>query len=366
MYPQYKFYLENLDGNLLLILTARKKKKTKTTVYQINYISYNTIDDVQKYIETPIAKLKSNLLGTLFTLYDFGIKPSHASHKTHAQTSSNESPLDNDNINNTTTNNTMNNNSQQDETAHVNPNMNESETYNASNNGSVNPSTESTHNNDIVVVDEDNSDKRKEFASVSYELNVLGIKGPRQMSVVIPGMDSKYNREDYVLKYGQDSLHSAWKKIESNLKYNSQQAKANTLSKLQTFKRSLFQLGPAYYTAKSTEDLNQVKIGPNMVSNNNSSSSKKLEIEENVVKLVNKQPSFHRELKSFALNFRGRVTQASVKNFQIVHEFNTDYIVMQFGKVDKDAYTCDYSYPMCALQAFGVALTSLDNKLGCD
>ena len=33
------------------------------------------MDNVQKYIETPIAKLKSNLLGTYFTLYDFGLKP---------------------------------------------------------------------------------------------------------------------------------------------------------------------------------------------------------------------------------------------------------------------------------------------------
>ena len=95
-------------------------------------------------------------------------------------------------------------------------------------------------------------------------------------------------------------------------------------------------------------------------------SNKKSEIEENVVKLINKQQSYNRDLRSFALNFRGRVTQASVKNFQIVHEINTDYIVMQFGKVNKDVFTCDFSYPLCALQAFGIAITSLDNKLGCD
>ena len=354
MYPQYKFYLENLDGNLLLLLTARKKKKTKTTVYQINYISFNTINNVQKYIETPIAKLKSNLLGTQFKLYDFGIKPSSTSNMSAVKTT-NESPL-NDNLKTETNNinydnDSNNNNNNDDETNH------ENEINNASNNESINPSTESTHINDQAQIDENQSESnRKEYLSVSYELNVLGFKGPRQMSVVIPGMDSAYNREDYVLKNETDSLHAAWKKIESNLKYNQQtlRSKTATLSKLQTFKRSLFQLGPAYYTGKSTEDLSQqVPI-------------KKIEIEENVVKLINKQPSFHRELRSFALNFRGRVTQASVKNFQIVHEINTDYIVMQFGKVQKDAYTCDYSYPICALQAFAAALTSLDNKLGCD
>ena len=170
-------------------------------------------------------------------------------------------------------------------------------------------------------------------------------------------MDNKYNRENYILKDENDSLASAWKKIETNLKINNQQAmrtKTATMSKLETFRRSLFQLGPGYYKGKSLDDLSKIP------------SNKKLEIEENVVKLINKQPSYNRDLRSCALNFRGRVTQASVKNFQIVHEINTDYIVMQFGKVNKDVYTCDFSYPMCALQAFGVAITSLDNKLGCD
>ena len=86
----------------------------------------------------------------------------------------------------------------------------------------------------------------------------------------------------------------------------------------------------------------------------------------NVVKLINKPPSWHKELKSFALDFNGRVAMSSSKNCQIVHEANTNYVVMQFGKVNRDLFTCDYSYPFCALQAFGVALSSLEDKLGCD
>lgn len=62
IFSQYKFYLENLEGQLLLIMTARKRKKTKTTSYIINYISYDE-SNVEKYLETPIAKLKSNLIG---------------------------------------------------------------------------------------------------------------------------------------------------------------------------------------------------------------------------------------------------------------------------------------------------------------
>lgn len=86
----------------------------------------------------------------------------------------------------------------------------------------------------------------------------------------------------------------------------------------------------------------------------------------NVVKLTNKSPGWHPQYRSFALNFNGRVTQPSVKNYQIVHEINGDYIINQFGKVNINMYTCDYSYPLCSLQAFGIAISSLDNKIGCD
>lgn len=75
---------------------------------------------------------------------------------------------------------------------------------------------------------------------------------------------------------------------------------------------------------------------------------------------------FRIETQSFVLNFNGRVTQASVKNFQIVHDNDLDYIVMQFGRVERDSFTMDYKYPMCLLQAFSIALTSFDAKLACE
>ncbi len=57
-------------------------------------------------------------------------------------------------------------------------------------------------------------------------------------------------------------------------------------------------------------------------------------------------PDWHAELKSFALDFNGRVTLSSSKNFQIVHEANVSYVVLQFGKVNRDLFTCDFSYPV--------------------
>lgn len=50
---------------------------------------------------------------------------------------------------------------------------------------------------------------------------------------------------------------------------------------------------------------------------------------ENMIELRNKTPVWNEETASHVLNFNGRVTQASIKNFQIVHnkdrKQNTNY-----------------------------------------
>lgn len=70
------------------------------------------------------------------------------------------------------------------------------------------------------------------------------------------------------------------------------------------------------------------------------------------------------ETQSYVLNFNGRVTLASVKNFQIVHDNDLDYILLQFGRIPEDSFTLDFQYPMSAITAFGIALTSFDAKVG--
>ena len=42
------------------------------------------------------------------------------------------------------------------------------------------------------------------------------------------------------------------------------------------------------------------------------------------------------------------------------------YIVVQFGRVSEDVFTLDYKYPVCAVQAFAIALSSFDSKLACE
>ncbi|ENN71704.1 hypothetical protein YQE_11627, partial [Dendroctonus ponderosae] len=74
----------------------------------------------------------------------------------------------------------------------------------------------------------------------------------------------------------------------------------------------------------------------------------------------NKAPMWNENSQVYQLDFGGRVTQESAKNFQI--EFRGKQ-VMQFGRVDGNAYTLDFQYPFSALQAFAVALANVTQRL---
>jgi tubby and related proteins len=104
--------------------------------------------------------------------------------------------------------------------------------------------------------------------------------------------------------------------------------------------------------------------------------------------LRNKAPRWHEQLQCWCLNFRGRVTVASVKNFQLVAATqpaagaltpsqaapqpapppppDQEKVILQFGKVGKDIFTMDYCYPLSAFQAFAICLSSFDTKLACE
>ncbi|RWW17450.1 hypothetical protein GW17_00018615 [Ensete ventricosum] len=105
---------------------------------------------------------------------------------------------------------------------------------------------------------------------------------------------------------------------------------------------------------------------------------------ERALVLRNKPPRWHEQLQCWCLNFRGRVTIASVKNFQLIAATQPtavgptttttaqpsgsghDKIILQFGKVAKDTFTMDYRYPLSAFQAFAICLSSFDTKLACE
>ncbi|CAG7838009.1 unnamed protein product [Allacma fusca] len=143
---------------------------------------------------------------------------------------------------------------------------------------------------------------REELAAVIYEPNVLGFKGPRKMKILIPEMKNESRRREHRPAKEKDSILELHKQGES----------------------------------------------------------------QQFFELRNKAPIWNDDNQSFVLNFHGRVTQASVKNFQIIHEKKDDYVILQFGRVASDLFTMDYRYPLCALQAFAIVLTSFDNKLACE
>ncbi|XP_078719945.1 tubby-related protein 3-like [Lampetra fluviatilis] len=227
MFPTYFLHLERDDGKRVFLLAGRKRKKSKTS----NYLISTDPTDLSRVGDSFVGKLRSNLMGTKFTVYDSGVNPDKG-----------------------------------------------------------------------ITLGDEGSNIRQEMAAVCYEANVLGFKGPRKMTVVIPGMSAEHERVPFQPRSEHESLMSRWQ-------------------------------------AKRLDGL---------------------------IELHNKAPVWNDDTQSYVLNFHGRVTQASVKNFQIVHDDDPEYIVMQFGRVAEDVFTMDYSYPMCALQAFAVALSSFDGKLACE
>lgn len=73
---------------------------------------------------------------------------------------------------------------------------------------------------------------------------------------------------------------------------------------------------------------------------------------------ASKDPVFERG--NYRLNFGGRVTMASVKNFQLASPDEPDNIICQFGKIAEDKFHLDYKTPLNAFQAFCLALCHFD------
>ncbi|XP_050783652.1 tubby-related protein 2 isoform X2 [Gopherus flavomarginatus] len=226
VFPFYYLHLERDDGRKLFLMSGRKRKKSKTSNY---LISLDPID-LSRGGDGFIGKVRSNMLGTRFTVFDNGTNP--------------------------------------DKKPFV-------------------PET---------------TPIRQELAAICYETNVLGFRGPRKMTVIIPGMNTDNERISIRPKNEHETL----------------------LTRFQN--RNL----------------------------------------QNLLVLQNKVPAWNEETQSYVLNFHGRVTQASVKNFQIVPDHDSEYIVLQFGRVAPDVFTMDYRAPLCALQAFAICLSSFDGKLACE
>ena len=176
LHPEYSLYLES-GGDPKFLLAARKRKKNKTS----NYLISMDPEDLHRNSGNFYGKVRSNFLGTEFTIYDRGEKPSK----------------------------------------------------------------------------EGGLSMRQELAAVLYETNIIGTKGPRRMTAVVPAVDASGKRSQWKPDGSEDSEV----------------------------------LITAYKGQERAEDM--------MI-------------------LENKKPAWDEALRAYVLNFKGRVTVASVKNFQLV------------------------------------------------
>lgn len=259
------------DGKFLL--AARKCRRPTYTDY---IISLNP-EDVSKGSSTYIGKLRSNFLGTKFTIYDS--QPPNTEAKVTKSRSTRRIGM-----------------------KRVSPRF---------------PVGNYT------------------VAHISYELNVLGSRGPRRMHCVMDAIPASAVKPGGVAPTQTEFMLSSADSFPSLPFFRSKSTRMEN-----------FQSGP----------LSTQKEGDGMLV------------------LKNKSPRWHEQLQCWCLNFNGRVTVASVKNFQLVASVEDgaagqqehENVILQFGKVGKDVFTMDYQYPISAFQAFAICLSSFDTKIACE
>ncbi|XP_016492938.1 tubby-like F-box protein 8 isoform X2 [Nicotiana tabacum] len=286
----YQLFLCLSPENGKFLLSAKRNRRTTCTEY---VISMNA-DNISRSSRSYIGKLRSNFLGTKFIIYDT------------------QPP------------------------------------YNSS---SIPPPGGSRRFNSKKVSPKVPTGTYK-IAQVTYELNVLGTRGPRRMNCVMHSVPASAlepggtvpGQPELLPPNHEDSFRSMSfsKSIDTSTEFSS--ARFSDIG------------GPS-------EEDEEGKARP--------------------LVLRNKPPRWHEQLQCWCLNFRGRVTVASVKNFQLIaatqraagaptpaqpaqSSSDHDKIILQFGKVGKDMFTMDYRYPLSAFQAFAICLSSFDTKLACE
>ncbi|XP_022860157.1 tubby-like F-box protein 8 [Olea europaea var. sylvestris] len=188
------------------------------------------------------------------------------------------------------------------------------------------------------------------IAQIKYELNVLGTRGPRRMHCVMHSIPMSALEPGGVVPGQQELLPRPLEDSFRSISFS------KSLDHSTEFSSSRF----SDIVGLSNDD-DDGKMRP--------------------LVLKNKAPRWHEQLQCWCLNFRGRVTVASVKNFQLVAatqpvanapptsqpaQSDHDKIILQFGKVNNDMFTMDYRYPLSAFQAFAICLSSFDTKLACE
>ncbi|XP_047981841.1 tubby-like F-box protein 8 [Salvia hispanica] len=277
-----------LVENGKFLLSAKRTRRTTCTEYVISMDA----DNISRSSSTYIGKLRSNFLGTRFLIYD-------------TQPCSNVPP----------------------------PGRSSRRFYSKK----VSPKVPTGSYN---------------IAQITYELNVLGTRGPRKMNCIMHSIPAASIEPGGMVPGHPELLARSLEDSFRSISFS------QSLDHSTEFSSTRF----SEMARLSNEDDNS-KTRP--------------------LVLKNKAPRWHEQLQCWCLNFRGRVTVASVKNFQLIASTEAvaasaapttsqpvasdqDKIILQFGKVGKDMFTMDYRYPLSAFQAFAICLSSFDTKLACE
>ncbi|KAG2320813.1 hypothetical protein Bca4012_056144 [Brassica carinata] len=287
------------------LLSAKRTRRTTRTEYIISMDA----DNISRSSNSYLGKLRSNFLGTKFLVYDTQPPPNTSS-------SSSSSALITDRTSRS-----------RFHSRRVSPKV-PSGSYN--------------------------------IAQITYELNVLGTRGPRRMHCIMNSIPtSSLEPGGSVPNQPEKLLPPPPRSFDDSFRSNISFSKSSFDHRSVDFSSSRFsEMG-----VPCEEDQEVTSFKP--------------------LVLKNKQPRWHEQLQCWCLNFRGRVTVASVKNFQLVAVRQPlptqvaggsappappeqDKVILQFGKVGKDMFTMDYRYPLSAFQAFAICLSSFDTKLACE
>ncbi|XP_044336421.1 tubby-like F-box protein 8 [Triticum aestivum] len=213
------------------------------------------------------------------------------------------------------------------------------------------------------------------IAQVSYELNVLGTRGPRRMNCIMHSIPASSVEPGGIVPGQPDQIMP--RALEDSFRSMSSFSKSSIMDRSTDFSSSRY-----FSSSRFLSDI----AGGAAISRDEDGEK------ERPLVLRNKVPRWHEQLQCWCLNFRGRVTIASVKNFQLIAAPSQppppatgpgapapapapsqpapapeqDKIILQFGKVSKDMFTMDYRYPLSAFQAFAMCLSSFDTKLACE
>ncbi|KAI4321375.1 hypothetical protein MLD38_034763 [Melastoma candidum] len=160
------------------------------------------------------------------------------------------------------------------------------------------------------------------IAQVTYELNVLGTRGPRRMHCVMHSIPASSLELGGSVPWQPELLPRSL-----------EDSSVASLSRSQSIPRQSL-------VAQGRDQEDDGKDRP--------------------LVLRKKAPRWHEQLQCRCLNFKGRVTVASVKNFQLIaanqpaaagapsqsHPTQSDHdnIILQFGKVGKDMFMTHYPH----------------------